>query len=352
MSEDLLLVGSVPLETAEDVFRTFGGPLGSHLRAMPDGEIGDRRYWTMRLSYQVFNNHPDLDVLRRPARDDGVERLVPRGPDDTWQFKVRDGVDTVWFGSPGWRLGYARDALSSYFVFRTMKEKGIIPPGVRFQVSVPMTNSAISPRVFPNVADLPKVRPGYEKALRDEIATICEKIPQDDLAIQWDCSWEVTDVYGAVPGLPAEGAIERNVSSFRNLSPHVPERVQLGIHFCFGTFGGWPRFAPADLGRAVDLANAAVAVAGRRMDWIHIPTLDRTDDAFYAPVERLEPRGARVYLGMIHSMPSFDQRLAAARRHLPEFGIAAYCGFGRLPVAEVPQVLADHLEALRRYKAG
>ena len=64
------------------------------------------------------------------------------------------------------------------------------------------------------------------------------------------------------------------------LSALLPSEAALGFHFCFGTFGGWPAFAPADLGRAVELINASVVAAGRRVDWIHVPTLDRMDDAF------------------------------------------------------------------------
>jgi hypothetical protein len=47
-------------------------------------------------------------------------------------------------------------------------------------------------------------------------------------------------------------------------------------------------------------------------------------------------------------MPSFDQRLAVVRKILPDFGLAAYCGFGRTPPGEIKQVLADHLDALQR----
>ena len=89
MSNELLLVGSIPLRNAEEVFRTFGGPLGPYLDAMPDGEIGERRWWVIRIAYQVFNGHPELEMLRRPKPDDGVERLVPRDRSDSWQFKVR-----------------------------------------------------------------------------------------------------------------------------------------------------------------------------------------------------------------------------------------------------------------------
>jgi hypothetical protein len=96
----------------------------------------------------------------------------------------------------------------------------------------------------------------------------------------------------------------------------------------------------------VQLANAFVAASGRRVDWIHIPVLDRSDDAFFAPLRDLQPQGARVYLGAIHNMASFAQRVAAARKYLPDFGLGAYCGFGRMPVAELPAVLADHLKAV------
>jgi hypothetical protein len=44
---------------------------------------------------------------------------------------------------------------------------------------------------------------------------------------------------------------------------------------------------------------------------------DRSDGAFFAPLARLEPQGARVYLGAIHSMGTFARRLAVARCYRP-----------------------------------
>src|SRR5262249_48326736 len=106
------------------------------------------------------------------------------------------------------------------------------------------------------------------------------------------------------------------------------------------------RFQPQDLGQAVKLANAFVAASDRRVDWIHIPVLDRSDDAFFAPLKELKPQGARVYLGAIHNMAGFEERIAMARKYLPKFGLGAYCGFGRLPASELPNILADHLKAV------
>src|SRR5262249_27728912 len=221
-----------------------------------------------------------------------------------------------------------------------------IPAHLRFQVSIPMVNSVLPPRIFPNRDDLDKVRPGYQAATRAEVAKIVEKIPASELAIQWDCSTEVQDSYGNIPGFGREGAIDRNLVGVGALSPPIPAAVALGYPLCFGTLGGWPRFAPADLGQVVKLAYAFVAASGRRVDWIHLPVLDRSDDAFFAPLAELAPQGARVYLGAIHNMGTFAQRLAVARKYLPDFGLGAYCGFGRLAPAELPAVLADHLKAV------
>ena len=102
MAGDLLLVGSIPLDTPEQVFRRVGGPLGPYLAYMPDGEVGDRRYWIDGIAYRVFNGHPEIETLRRPAPDaNGVESWRPLGVHDQFQFRVKPGVTQVRFGDPG-----------------------------------------------------------------------------------------------------------------------------------------------------------------------------------------------------------------------------------------------------------
>ena len=39
------LVGSIGLDTVEEVYRTVGGLLGPYLRRVPDGEVGGRKLW-------------------------------------------------------------------------------------------------------------------------------------------------------------------------------------------------------------------------------------------------------------------------------------------------------------------
>lgn len=106
MNDELLLVGSIPLETAEQVFRTFGPAIGGSLAYLPDGEIGERRYWIDGIAYRVLNGHPEIETTQRPAPDaDGVERWRPQGLHDQFQFRVKPGIERVRFGDPGWRLG-------------------------------------------------------------------------------------------------------------------------------------------------------------------------------------------------------------------------------------------------------
>lgn len=345
MNPPLLMIGSAAYNSADETFRAWGPTLAPHLGALPDGEVQDRRLWIQRLYYQVFNGHPDLEVLRRPAPIDGAEQPLPRKREEAFRFRVKPGVDKLKFGLPGWRLGYAKDAINSYNLFRALKELKILPQHTRFQVSIPTPNSACNPAVFED-SGLRAAQQGYLDATFAEVENICAQIPHDELAIQWDSSWEVTDVYGGT-SLPVEGALDRNLDQYGRLSEAVPAGVQLGIHLCFGTFGGWPRFAPDDLGAAVDLSNGIIEVSRHGLEWIHIPTLDTVDPAFYAPLANLKLKGAKVYLGMIHSFDTFEARLEVARRFLPDFGLAAYCGFGRLTREEMDQIVDDHLKALQ-----
>ncbi|HTW88512.1 MAG TPA: hypothetical protein VMD75_10945 [Candidatus Binataceae bacterium] len=353
-NDKLLLVGSIPMETVEDVLRAWGGPLGRLMPCMPDGEVGDRAAWVDMLAYRVYNGHPDLETLKRPAPENGVERWRPRNLNDEWEFRVRPGVKAVRFGEPGWRLGYARDALNSYFVFQTLKKEGVLPPGLRLQVCLPLSISAVMP-YFHDPADWDKVIPGYESAVRAEIAKMLERIPAGELAIQWDEAVEVQDVEFGYPYSPEAGRFARNTSPIQRLSRDIPGEVMLGHHLCYGTLGGWPMVSPKDLAIAVKFANTAVAISGRRVDFVHIPILNTVEDAYYQPLRELNVGAAGVYLGLIHNMQDkerFLRRVALARKYLPEFGLSAPCGFGRENPDTLPALLQDHLDALKLVKQG
>jgi hypothetical protein len=345
MTKDVLLLGSIPLETVEEVFRTCAGAIGEFVPCLPDGEVGDRLWWVNYQCYRVFHGHPDFETVNHPAPVNGVENWKPRGYDDQWIFRVRKGLKKVTFSDPGWRLGYTKEAINSYFIFKTLRKEGVIPQGMRFQVCVPLTGSIVE-HYFREPKDYPIVKPAYEAAMRAEIAKMVEKIPPNDLVIQWDCCSEILDLEGFYDWTPKDDAFERHVSAIPRLAPSVPEEVLLGYHFCYGTLGGWPIVVPKDLGLSVRLANAAVARSGRRVDFVHMPAPpDRLDDAYYAPLGDLKVGDTKVYLGLIHDVDGvegFRKRFAVAKKFLPSFGIASVCGYGRRPPAELPRVLQAH----------
>ncbi len=351
MHDKLLLVGSVPFDSAERVLTVASQTLGEHLDCIPDGEVLDRRYWIFRLMFQVFNGHGAFETVRRPAAPAGGERLIPVSREDAWRFRLKSGIEQVGFDMPGWRLGYAKDAQNSYAIFSGLKREGKVRPEARFQVSVPAVNSVCNPAIFgTDEAELKIIRAGFQEILIAEVETICRVVPPGELAVQYDCSFEVTDVHGAA-GLSIGPSIARNVAQIGPLTAAVHQEAQLGFHLCFGTFGGWPRFAPEDLTRTVELANAMSAASTRLIDWFHIPALDTADPRVYAPLSKLAVGDARIYLGLIHSMESFAERYEAARKVLPDFGLAAYCGFGRLEPEQVDGILQEHLAAVSTAKA-
>jgi hypothetical protein len=80
MTTNVHLVGSVALDTSEDVFGTAGWLLGPDLKRIPDGEPGGRRLWIswqaplLRASpyLQVDTSPPDASFFGPLKLADGV----------------------------------------------------------------------------------------------------------------------------------------------------------------------------------------------------------------------------------------------------------------------------------------
>ncbi|HEY4774856.1 MAG TPA: hypothetical protein VIH40_08555, partial [Xanthobacteraceae bacterium] len=127
---------------------------------------------------------------------------------------------------------------------------------------------------------------------------------------------------------------ERVMVPASEICPHIPDQVELGFHACFGTLNGWPSRQPDSLAGAIMLLNAAVAAAGRRVDFVHFPTLGAVTDTFFAPLRDLRAGDARVYVGAIHHLhgaAGLRGQVQVVRKYLSEFGLAAPCGWGRTP---------------------
>jgi hypothetical protein len=307
-------VGSVALDSPEEVFASIGAALGPHLKRVPDGEPGGRRLW---ISWQI-------PVLRANPS------LAPVGDNQT-PLKLAEGVKAqdIHFGE----LGYAREARTSYQDFLTAREAGQLPTSVRFQVALPTPWAVVMP--FCAQPDAGQIYPAYEAAMLREVDRICRAIPHQDLAIQWDVCIEMVAWDGRSANTPSFPGMEEVFSrNFATLGAAVPDDVELGFHLCYGDLDAHHFVEPADASKMVELANLIRHSVGRPLTWMHLPVpIDRTDEAFYAPLADLDlAPDTELYLGLVHAQDGVEgtrRRMDVARKHVADFGIASECGISR-----------------------
>ena len=334
MGEQLIgvhLVGSVPLDSTEQVFRTASSMLGERLRRLPDGETGVRTNW---IGWQaaVFQAHPDFEIVPPASLEYAA---LPR-------FRLRSGAtaDTLRFAN----LGYADAARESYALFARLKQEGVIPASYRFQVSLP---TPLAPVIgFVDLADQLAVLQPYTARMLDELNTIAATVPHDQLAIQWDVAVEFGMLEGVwqSPFQDTEGAL---IARLIDLGNAVPPDVELGYHLCYGDAGHKHFKEPLDTSRLVSIANAISAGVVRPINWIHLPVpRDRTDEAYFAPLRdlRLHPE-TELYLGLVHHSDGVEgtrRRIETAQRVVARFGVATECGMGRRPPETIDDLLHTH----------
>jgi hypothetical protein len=340
------LVGSVPLNTAADVFRAVSDAIGPHLTRIPDGETGDRTGWVGFQALMLLD-HPSFELVPSDVpgeRAEDLTRAVSAQTDGyrAPSFQLREGVDPTQLRFP--RLGYAAAALASYATFAEFKASGVIHPGTRFQVSLPTPLAPVALFVTPD--DIPAVLPAYQTALLRELAMICAAIPADGLAVQWDVAVEMGVLEGAFPA-PFDNVEETVAATVVALGEAVPSDVSLGYHLCYGDMGLHHFIEPRDMSVLVGLANRISAGLTRSLDWMHMPVpRDRDDPEYFAPLARLQlAETAALFLGLVHDSDGLDgarRRMGAASTFRAGFGIATECGFGRRDPRSIPALLQLH----------
>ena len=74
------------------------------------------------------------------------------------------------------------------------------------------------------------------------------------------------------------------------------------------------------------------------------------DERFFAPLTGLQAGDARVFLGIVLPLdgePGLRRREATARKFLPDFGVALYCGFRVQPGSTPEQAIREHRDVVR-----
>ena len=343
--ERLHLIGSIPLASSEEVFRTLAQELGPHLSRMPDGETGERSRWVY-FQGQMLRAHPDMEI----------DPTVPPFPFVQWDGKVVREIQQVRFKSGidsdevAFDTGYDKAALSSFGLFRRLREAGTIARRTRFQVSLPTPHS--SGYLYVSGPARQTYFRVYEGALLKALANIVRTIPADDLAIQWDVCQEVLAFENYFKDRPAAYK-KQTFDMLGRLGAAVPPGVELGYHLCYGSPADEHLVQPKDTAILVEMLEGIAAATSRPIDFFHIPVpKDRTDEAFYAPLRNWKrPEGTELYLGLLHHADAAGDkaRIAVAKKFIDDFGLSAECGWGRTEPGRLPGLLTGHRVAAEAF---
>lgn len=343
MPHEIHLVGSVPFDSAADVFTTMSKAIGPSLRYIPDGETGGRLDWITWLE-PVFSEHPAFEASDEKFQvHSGVKKKHTR-------YKLKPGVrlEDIRFEN----LHYADHAISSYAVFADLKGKGQIPKHCKFQVDLVPAHSVIWLFVQENLH--PAVDKLFNEAVLREIDKIALSIPHSELAIQFDVASAVfarlqrdePTSYGKTKAEMRDVFADIVV----RLANHVPDDVDLLFHFCYGDAGHKHVVEPTDMGDVVEFANSLAKRITRPIQRIHMPVpRDRFDADYFAPLRKLDlAPGTDLSLGLVHHTDGIEgtrKRLQVAKKFAPKFSIATECGFGRRDPRTIPELLRIHAEA-------
>ena len=320
------------------MFRTLSAVAGPHLKRLPDGETGIRKTW-IRFLQGVLADNPAIEVADVPPFkfiqwDGKLLREIPR-------LRIKPGAtpDPATF-----ETGYARMAIESWAVFDRLQQAGVIPAGVKFQISLPTPIAPTYNNMVP--ADRAGLLPALTQHFIGEVETIAQALPNDRIAIQWDVCQEVLAWEGYYEPGPVDIHTE-TIDVLTKIGDAVPSAIELGYHLCYGSPADEHMVQPKDAGIMTEITGATAAGVKRPIQFFHLPVpKPRTDDAFFAPLEtlRLGPR-TELYLGLVHHDDDAGNatRLAAARRHVRVDGVATECGMARGDPARLPALLAAHV---------
>ena len=240
--------GSVNLVDAGSVMREIVSRVPSGLRRIPDGETGDRGNWIF-FQMQKFQQSPLLVPARPLGAVEGDYEELP-------QLRLADGVDPAEMRWPD--LGYAEAYLGSYETFAALRDEGVIPAGVRFQVEYPTPLASIGGYIVPEQQQA--LLGSYEQAMFADLHRLLAGIPHDEVAVQWDVAVEFGLLEEVFAPVGTQG-FDTIVTALARCVDRVPTEIPAGLHLCYGDSGHQHFKQPTSLALQVRVLNAVAAAA-------------------------------------------------------------------------------------------
>tara|TARA_B100000470_G_scaffold220808_1_gene209878 strand:+ start:682 stop:1731 length:1050 start_codon:yes stop_codon:yes gene_type:complete len=340
------LVGSIPLDNTEKVFRNVSKVLGDNLCRLPDGETGKRLGWIKFLQDYLNNQHPDMETdvetpLLQWRQWDGVLlREVPMA-------KFKDGVDPK---AVTFNTGYADDGIASFATFDRLQSEGTIPKNIKFQICLPTPLAPGYNFVSPRAQD--DFIPAYTDHIISEVAKIAVALPNDRISIQWDVCQEVL-MWENYYDYERPNYKEEIFEVLGKIGNGVPEPIELGYHLCYGSPRDEHLVQPKDTSNMVDMVGGIVLNVERTVQFIHLPVpKERDDNAYFEPLKELKlPEGTDLYLGLVHYGDEVGDRcrLSKAQEYVHVDGIGSECGWGRGDPGRVPSLLNSHAKLIEHF---
>jgi len=336
--------GSVNLADTGSVMREIMSRVPSGVRRIPDGETGDRGNWIF-FQMQRFLQSPCLVPARPLEAEPGDYEQLPR-------LQLADGVDPADMSWPD--IGYADAYLQSYATFGALREEGVIPAGVRFQVEYPTPLASIGGYIVPEQQQA--LLGSYEQAMFADLDRLLATVPHEELAVQWDVAVEfgiLEDAFG--PG--GSQAFDAIVAGLARCVDQVPADVPAGLHLCYGDYGHQHFKQPESLALQVAVLNAVTAAAGRALSFVSftVPQYQQAESYFAPLAELTAGPGTELNFALVPYHPAeqapgttqaqvqlIDAALAASPAGSRPWGISTECGMGRADRDEIPGLLDLH----------
>ena len=204
VTSPLLLVGSLPADSTEEALRAGAELFGDLVFALPGRrDRAARGRGSATSAERLVRPHPDVETVQETESPTGI----PRHAYETPVFTVRDGRRRSCTGTSWPRID---DAIASYERFRALRDEGVIPARLRFQVGLPFPSSALNGFKADFAARLRDRRPRASRtSSRRELERLTRRSRPRDLAIQWDVCYEVLDIEGVRRVDGRDGAWER-----------------------------------------------------------------------------------------------------------------------------------------------